>query len=222
MSFYSGNRQGNLPGPIVNNPLNGLCERAVIQVKKVFDACLKQVQENDVQIAVTNFSPASPTYPITFVSCQSDVGTQLLNVEVDRFDDKPCFARVKADVVIPIIIQYVDAEGNAGRACGSITFNNDVILYVPQASIVPYQIEGFGSAICADGEYIGNNTFSVDLCITVILKVVVEADILVPTYGYATIPPCQEYTQDVCGDFFDLPLFPAIRPVQSNCPTGQQ
>lgn len=217
MSFYSGNRQGNFPGPMMGNPLNGLCEKAVIQVKKVFDACLKQVVENNTQVNVTSYSPASPTLPLTFTSCSSTgTGVTVSNLVVTRFDDRPCFARVSADVTIPININYVDASGVAGVATGSITVTNDVVLYVPQPSIVPYTIEAFGSAVCSDGDYTGTDLFTLDLCITILMKVVVEADILIPTYGYAQIPPCQEFTQDVCSGFFDLPLFPSQQPVCPN------
>ena len=50
MSFYSGNRQGCNPGPIAGNPLNGLCEKACIQTRKVFDACMKQLQLENTQL----------------------------------------------------------------------------------------------------------------------------------------------------------------------------
>ena len=66
MSFYSGSRNSFCPGPITGNPLNGLCEKACIHTKKVFDACLRQMQETDVQVTVTNFVPAAPVQPLTF------------------------------------------------------------------------------------------------------------------------------------------------------------
>ena len=217
MSFFSGNRQGNLPGPMVGNPLNGLCEKAVIQTRKVFDACMKQVQQNGIQLTLTDLTPANPVFPLTFVSCSANSsGVTLSNVVVDRFDDRPCFARVSADASIPITINYTDANGVTGTGVGFIPISNDVILYVPQPSIVPYQVEAFGGAICANGTFVEDATVSVDACITLVLKVVVEADILVPTYGYAQIPPCQEFSQEACTGFFDLPLFPAQQPVTNN------
>ena len=217
MSFFSGNRQGNLPGPMVGNPLNGLCEKAVIQTRKVFDACMKQIQQNGIVLNITNLTPANPTYPLTFVSCSANTsGVTLTNVLVDRFDDKPCFARVSADASIPITINYTDANGVAGSAVGNIPVSNDVVLYVPQPSIVPYQVEAFGGAICSNGSFTGDTTVLIDACITLVLKIVVEADILVPTYGYAQIPPCQEFSQEACTGFFDLPLFPAQQPVTNN------
>lgn len=217
MSFFSGNRQGNLPGPMVGNPLNGLCEKAVIQTRKVFDACMKQIQQNGVSLTLTDFTPENPTFPLTFVSCSANTsGVTVSNVVVDRFDDRPCFARVSADANIPITINYTDANGVAGSAVGQIPVSNDVVLYVPQPSIVPYQVEAFGGAICANGTFTDDTTVTIDACITLVLKVVVEADILVPTYGYAQIPPCQEFSQETCTGFFDLPLFPAQQPVTNN------
>ena len=39
-------------------------------------------------------------------------------------------------------------------------------------------------------------------------KIVMEVELLIPSYGYASIPPCQEYTQEVCAGFFELPMYP--------------
>ena len=71
MSFFSGNRQGCNPGPITGNPLQGLCEKACIQTRKVFDACMKQVQMDGTSVTLTNQQPQSPTAPLPFVSCQT-------------------------------------------------------------------------------------------------------------------------------------------------------
>lgn len=215
MSFFSGN-SSHCPGPITGNPLNGLCEKACIRTKKVFDACMKQMQENNIQMTVSGYTPADPAQPLTFVGCTALTDeVTLTDVTVDRFEDKPCFARVAGTITLPVQISYTDANGVAGTAVGSITINQDVVLYVPQASIVPFKIEAFANMVCSDGDYVGDGVFSIDACITVIMRVVVEAELLVPTYGYAQIPPCQDYSQDVCSGFFELPLFPAQQPVES-------
>ena len=66
MSFFSGVRTDYIPGPIVNNPLKGLCEKVCIQVKKVFDACLKQQHIEGETLTLENFQPENPTFPLTF------------------------------------------------------------------------------------------------------------------------------------------------------------
>ena len=214
MSFYSGSRNSFCPGPIKGNPLNGLCEKACIHTKKVFDACIRQMQETDVQLTVTDFTPANPVQPLTFVNVRC-VGTDVTisDLVVDRFDDKPCFARVSGTVNVPVVVTYTDANGVVGTGNSVISVNTDVVLYVPQPSIVPFTIEAFASCLSPDGEYVGDNVFSIDTCLSIILRVVVEAELLVPTYGYCPIPPCQEFTQDACSGFFDLPLYPAQQPV---------
>ena len=214
MSFYSGSRNSFCPGPIQGNPLNGLCEKACIHTKKVFDACIRQMQETDVQLTVTDFTPANPVQPLTFVNVRC-VGTDVTisDLVVDRFDDKPCFARVSGTVNVPVVVTYTDANGVVGTGNSVISVNTDVVLYVPQPSIVPFTIEAFASCLSPDGEYVGDNVFSIDTCLSIILRVVVEAELLVTTYGYCPIPPCQEFTQDACSGFFDLPLYPAQQPV---------
>lgn len=214
MSFYSGSRNSFCPGPIQGKPLNGLCEKACIHTKKVFDACIRQMQETDVQLTVTDFTPANPVQPLTFVNVRC-VGTDVTisDLVVDRFDDKPCFARVSGTVNVPVVVTYTDANGVVGTGNSVISVNTDVVLYVPQPSIVPFTIEAFASCLSPDGEYVGDNVFSIDTCLSIILRVVVEAELLVPTYGYCPIPPCQEFTQDACSGFFDLPLYPAQQPV---------
>lgn len=217
MSFYSGTRQCCFPGPITGNPLTGLCEKVAIEAKKVFDACMKQIQENNVVVTATDFTPADPAQPLTFVSAMCTSGTvPISNLTINRFEDRPCFARVTGEVNIPITITYTDANGVTGTATANITVDEDVVLYVPQPSVVPFTVEAFATCMGVDGDYTGNNEFTLDACITLILKVVCPVDILVPSYGYAKIPPCQEFTQDVCSGFFDLPLYPTQNPVIEN------
>ena len=218
MSFFSGNRQGCNPGPITGNPLQGLCEKACIQTTKVFDACMKQLQLDNTQITLTDVTPEEPALPLTFVSCSTltrDV--TINNLIVGRFDDKPCFARVTGTVSVPITVNFTDANGVAGSGTGAINIPVDVVLYVPQPSVVPYRVTAFANAICSGGIFVDDNTFSISPCLTLIIRVVVDAELLIPTYGYCQIPPCQDFTQDVCTGFFDLPLYPAQQAV--NPPT---
>lgn len=209
MSFFTSNRTERCPGPIVGNPLNGLCERVCILTKKVFDSCINQFEAQNIDVTVTDFTPANPTFPLTFIGCFSTGETATINnLTISRFDDRPNFARVTVDVIIPININYTDANGVPGSARGTITVSEDVVMCVPQASVIPFTVEAFGTAICSDGEYIGDNVFRISACVSVILRVVVEAELLVPSYGYCAIPPCQEFSTNVCAGVFNLPLYP--------------
>ena len=83
-----------------------------------------------------------------------------------------------------------------------------MLLSIPDESIVPYTMESMVSAICVAGTYLGNNRFKLTVCVTVILKVLAQVEILIPSYGFCSIPPCEEFAENVCDEFFSLPLFP--------------
>ena len=218
MSFYTDSRPGIFPGS-TNNPLNGLCERIAVQVTKVFDACMNQSQIENFRLTVSNYSPANPAFPLTYISTYStNAPAQVSNLVITRFDDRPNFARVQADVNIPVIVTYADANGVSGTATATVTINQDVIMYVPQPSITPINVMAFANVSSTIGTFSGDNTFTITLCLTLILKVVADVDVIIPSYGYTPIPPCTPFTGDeVCPGMFDMPLYPtAVAPQSSN------
>lgn len=209
MSFFTTNATDRGPGRITGNPMNGLCERVVIQAQKVFDACIRQTQEEGITLALTGFNPENPVYPLTFLSARNTTnqGT-VTNIKIDRLPDRQRFARVQATVTVPMEVVYTDANGVQGTAQSSVAIDQDIIMYIPEPSIIPFTVDAVVSIVAPEGIYVEGPTFTVTCCITMIMKIVMPVELLVPSYGYATIPPCQEYTQEVCSGFFDLPVYP--------------
>ena len=209
MSFFSNFQSDRCPGPVKGNPTAGLCEKVCVQVKKVFDACMKQMQEENLSVTVQNPTPANPAYPLTFISARSlNSAATVTNLAIDPLPDRPRCARVQADVTAPVEVLYVDANGVEGLVTANFTVSEDVILFVPAPSIIPYTVEAVVSVVSPEGQYVEGLTFSISACVTVILKVVMEVELLIPSYGYCALPPCQEYSQEVCAGFFELPLYP--------------
>ena len=209
MSFFCNFQSDKCPGQISGNPLNGLCEKVCVQAKKVFDACMQQTQLTDIVLNVTNLTPANPTYPLTFISAKSTVSQGVIsNLIIEPLAERPNSARVKTDVIIPVSVAYTDANGVEGVGTASVTVTKDVILNVPSASIMPYSVEAVVSLVSTLGTNTGENQFTIDACISIILKIVMDVELLIPSYGYAAIPPCQDYTQEVCAGFFELPMYP--------------
>ena len=209
MSFFNNFQSDRCPGQINGNPLNGLCEKVCVQAKKVFDACMQQTQLTGIVLNITNLTPANPTYPLTFISAKSTVSQGVIsNLLIEPLNERPNCARVKADIAIPVSVAYTDANGVEGVATSTITISKDVILNIPSASIMPYNVEAVVSLVSTLGNYTGLNEFTVDACVSIILKIVMEVELLIPAYGYAAIPPCQDYTQEVCAGFFELPMYP--------------
>ncbi len=209
MSFFSNFSSDHCPGTITGNPLNGLCEKVCIQAEKVFDAGITQTRLQNFPIVLTNPTPADPTYPLTFISARS-IATEgtVTNLSVDQQPDGQC-SRVQCTVTVPLEVVYLDANGVEGRASSEIVLNQDVIMYVPPASVMPFSVTSTVSCVSPEGTFnAANNTFNISACLTCILRVAMQVELLVPSYGYCAIPPAQEYSQEVCSGFFELPLYP--------------
>ena len=163
-------------------------------------------------------SPASaPVPPITFESCRSSTTKAAIrNLSVERLCDRPCFARVRCTVDVPVDILFVDSRCVEYIGKGVVSVDRDVLLSIPDEAIVPYTLDAMASAICVSGCFVGNNQFKMTVCVTIILKVLADVEILVPSYGYCAIPPAEEFADSVCEEFFSLPLFPTA----SACNTG--
>jgi hypothetical protein len=170
---------------------------------------MQQSQLTGVVLNITNLTPSNPTYPLTFVSAKSttQVGT-ISNLLIEPLNERPNCARVKCDIIVPVSVAYVDANGVEGVATSTVTISKDVILNIPSASIMPYSVEAVVSLVSTLGSYTALNQFTIDACVSVILKIVMEVELLIPSYGYTPIPPCQDYTQEVCAGFFELPMYP--------------
>lgn len=226
MSFYSYKNSSSAHCPCsvaANEVLSGLNEKVCVQVQRVYDSCLYQEQLDDQRVTLLSYGlvPGSgcgdgadnaqtqPVLPITFESCRSTTteGT-IRNLSVERLCDRPCFARVRGQIEIPIDILFTDAACREYIGRGIVTVERDVLLSIPDESIVPYTIEAMTSAVCVSGTYIGNNVFSLTVCLTVVLKVLAKVEILIPSYGFCEVPPCEEFADSVCDEFFSLPLFP--------------
>ena len=217
MSFFSNFQSDKCPGAVSGNPLNGLTEKVCIQAEKIFDACIKQTQIENYSLTLTDISPATITYPLTFISARSTAAeATVTNVNVDRQADKHC-ARVQATVSVPLEVLFTDANGVEGSATATLTLNQDVLLFVPSPSIMPFTVKSLVSAVAPEGVYNAETQgFTVSICATIILKIAMPVELLVPTYGYCVIPPAQEYSQEVCAGFFELPLYPQGHCCNSN------
>lgn len=236
MSFYSYKNADptNSPGEIAGSALDGLNEKVCIQVQRVYDSCLQQEQLTGRDITITSYAqvvkdcccnntggevpaPTAPVAPITFESCRSSTADiDVSNLTVERLCDRPCFARVRGYIDIPIDILFTDSRCIEYIGKGVVRVNKDVLLSVPDDSIVPYSLEGMASAICVSGSYRGDNVFRLTICVSIILKVLARVEILIPSYGFCAIPPCEEFADNVCDEFFSLPLFPNLNLCDEN------
>lgn len=146
----------------------------------------------------------------TFESCRSSTtcGT-ISNLTIDRLCDRPQFARVKCKVSLPIDVLFTDQNCQEWMGRAELPVDKDVLLAIPDESIVPFTLESMVSGICVTGTYIGNFQFKITICVTVILKVLAEVEMMVPSYGFCSVPPCEEFAENVCDEFHPIrsPLY---------------
>ena len=175
----------------------------------MFDAGIKQTRVENYSLTLTDNDPATVTYPLTFISARSTTAaTTVTNLSIDRQPDKRC-ARVQGTVSVPLEVLYTDANGVDGSATATYTTPIDVFLYVPTPSIMPFTVQAVASVVAPEGVFNEETSgFTVSLCVTLIVKVVMSVELLIPAYGYCVTPPLQEYSQEVCAGFFELPLYP--------------
>ena len=121
MSFYSYKNADpvNGSGEISGSALDGLNEKVCIQVQRVYDSCLQQEQLDSRDITITSYAQAvnncaggdTTVPPIQFESCRSSAADiDVSNLTVERLADRPCFARVRGYIDIPIDILFTDSR----------------------------------------------------------------------------------------------------------------
>ncbi len=207
MSFCNNSTLDRCPGNINGNPINGLCEKVCVQTTKIFDACMMQ-QSIENTVTLTNLS-TTPTQPLTFVSGSTTTSQGTITaLTITPIADRQGLSRVQATIEIPIQVAYLDANGAAGTGTASLSIAQDVIMCVPTGSVLAPSIAATVNVSVPRGTYVGENTFTITSCVTIILKVQADVNLLIPSYGYCKIPQCTEFSQDVCQGVFDLPLFP--------------
>ena len=210
MSFCNNCKSDKIPGVIRGNGISGLCEKTCIQADKIFDACMSRQQTESVELTPENITPSGLSEPYTFISARSQgAGASVTDLTITDIPDLPGRSRVQCNIVIPVQVTFTDSAGKQGTATANVVVQKDVVLRTPQPSLIPYTVEAVGNVVSTVGTYDeGNDVFTVTACVTVILKVVMPVQLLVPSYGYCYIPPCQEYNTQECEGVFELPLYP--------------
>lgn len=210
MSFYINNTNPNRPGPISGNPNNGICEKVLIETTKVFDACICTTTEPGVILQVSGFTPANPTLPLTYVSAENTPGSTVTisDLVIDRLDTCQNYANVSFVATIPVTVTYRDANGVLGTATATVTVNKSVLLFVPQPAMTPVNIDVAATISSRIGTFTAPDIFTVTACIRIIVRVTSVVDVLVPSYGYPHLPPCQSAPQNTCPGLEDMPIYP--------------
>jgi hypothetical protein len=194
-------------GP-TNTPTQGLRYRVIVSVPRVLDsAILEQTLENI--IIPTGTIPSSAVLPFTMTASRSfPRETRMENMNVTPIADTAGMARIQGTVIVPMELDIVDSNGVTFHTYTNYTYEEDIVLFVPENSSFPHEITS--ECVTISGTGIGDrNTITVSkLCTRIVTRVTADTDLLIPCYGYAPINSATNYEDPSCREFFNQPLFP--------------
>ena len=210
MSFFINNRNNQKPACINSQQLKNICEKALIQVPRVFDACVHRVDSEIFTLALADFTPDDPARRLTYISTVNnpDIPATVTSLTVERNDNAGNFATVTATINIPLLINYTDANGVAGTATSSVSITRTATLCVPTSSLTPIEVTATAVFQSTIGSFTGDTTASITACVQIIFRVVGVVDLLVPTFGYPVLPLCQPQGDATCSAIFNTPIYP--------------
>ncbi len=178
------------------------CEKTCIEVKRVFDACL---QQRSVSATLTVDLGSETATGV--LSINSSGASTISSLVVTPIAGTPN-SRVSYTVTTPVTVTGTNSAGATITGTSSMSFDLDIVLRVPQDGVIAPQIDATVVVVGLQNAVTAGNTVTTNACVTIITKVVADVILVVPTYGYPVLPPCQEYTQDVCSGVFNTPVFP--------------
>lgn len=178
-----------------------ISEFACIIVPKIFSAC--QSRE-----CFPQFEVELPCADLSLVTLRFGRG-QLSNQTITPLINRPNFARVTFDVMIPMFIVLKKPDGTTLSLSEKLpTLHYDIVLYYPKtASEINFTLDvETRSELLSQPIIIGR---SLVMSVGVFLKifVVMPVQLRVEAFGYCPEPEfCEEYNeQDVCKEFFSRP-----------------
>ncbi len=181
---------------------DGSCCKVCVETKRVFDACISR--QNESLTLTVDFGSESAVSIASVASVGESTITSLVITPLAGSDN----SRVEYSVASTLSVVGTNAQGNTIVGSATATFNKDLVLKVPQTGIIIPEIEASVAIEGLQSTVVSGNVVTTNACVTIITKVVAEVILVIPSYGYLTLPPCQEYTQDVCTSVFNTPVFP--------------
>ena len=181
---------------------NSACEKTCIEVKRVFDACL---QQRSVSTTLTvDFGSETAT---SILSVNSSGESTISSLVVSPIAGTPN-SRVSFTLTTPVTVTGTNSAGATITGTSSMSFDMDIVLRDPQDGVIAPQIDATVVVVGLQNTVTAGNTVTTNACVSIITKVVADVILVVPSYGYPVLPPCQEYTQDICSGVFNTPVFP--------------
>jgi len=164
------------------------------------------MQQRSISTTLTvDFGQDATGYTVTSVNSSGDA--IISDLSIVPLAGTTC-SRVSLTLTVPITVVATNSAGSQITGTSSMTFAQDIVLKVPTDGVIAPRVESTVVIVGLQNSFVSGNEVATNACVTIITKVVADVILVVPTYGYPILPPCQEYTQDVCSGVFNAPVFP--------------
>lgn len=192
----------NCNSPTVCCTNGNVCDKTCVETKKVFDAC---IQQRSISTTLTvDFGGEVPT---NVVSVTSSGDSTVSGLSITPIQGSPN-SRVAFTLTVPVTVVATNAVGTLIYGSASMSFEQDLVLRVPQEGVIAPVIESTAVINGLQNAVTSDTVVTTNACVTIITKVTAEVLLVVPCYGYLVLAPAQEYTQEACGSVFNSPVFP--------------
>ncbi|MFA6867417.1 MAG: hypothetical protein WCR54_07875 [Clostridia bacterium] len=181
---------------------NNMAERVCIDTKRVFDVCIQRLSLETTLNVDFDTPPVNPT--VTKVA--SSGSGEIVNLDIQPIEGSRA-SRVKYTLEVPILVEVTNAGGLKSTGTSMVSLDQDLVLYVPEDGVFAPTIDA-AAVIVGIQNSLSGSVLTATLCVTIITKVVANVILVVPSYGYPILPPCQKYKEDSCSGMFESPIFP--------------
>lgn len=182
---------------------NNVAEKVCIDTKRVFDVCVQRISETTT-LTVDFDTPV--TNPTVIKVANSGSG-EIVDLTIQPITGSK-LSRVTYTLEVPIVVEVINEGGGISTGTATASFDSDIVMCVPNDGVITPTVDA-SAVVVGTQSTINGDLCTTTLCVTIITKVVADVILVVPTYGYPIIPPCQKYKEEVCAGIFELPIFPS-------------
>lgn len=178
-------------------------ERICILAKRVFDACLQQIARENEELVVIFPEPA-----VNFVDLRASGPGVISDLSITPTNTPGC-SRVRFTLTVPLEVIATNGAGQQILGTTSVRFDLDLYMRTPQESLVPTEVTCTANIRGFLGTLNGN-ILTCTICANIICRITADVDVVVNACGPIFLPPCREFSENICSAFFSRPVYPAL------------
>ena len=158
------------------------CERIVVEVDRVYDACMVKGEETFV-VRLSDIEPEAVP-PYNFLDMRRTGAAVLSHIDARQCENGK--SKINCVVNIPVRCDFCDAVGRRSFGYGTITERREVCLCMPENGVLKVE----ANVKSLNGAFINDEVVAETYCVEEIFKVVGREDVVINT-ACAEFPECR-------------------------------